>query len=185
MTPHAASPAASVGLVPLRFFDGDTVRSPQGDAWHRGLRSPSVWEQFPPAEQSALRSDDQMRALLREGAGPEWAFVPYLPSITGPLPGTACVTVREVRDLRLVPASGAVLYAARLGRTQSFLGNDQGVFTGGVPVRLRLADLRATLEGVLARRPSAKVTYHRFAGRAYARYATGSTLHTHVFLLTR
>ncbi|MFK0142474.1 hypothetical protein [Streptomyces murinus] len=184
MTVYAASPAGSVRVVPLRFVDGDTVRGPQGEVWHRGLRSPGAWEQFPLSEQSALRSDDQMRALLEEGE-PGWTFVPHLPPITAPLPGTACVAVREVRDLWLVPASGAALYAARLGRTQSFLGNDRGVFTGGSPVRLRLADLRATLEGVLARRPSAKVTYHRLAGRAYARYATGSTLHTHVLLLTR
>ncbi|WP_217226087.1 hypothetical protein [Streptomyces anulatus] len=111
-------------------------------------------------------------------------FAPHLPPITAALPGTACLTAREVRDLQLLPASGAALFRALLGRAHAFLGDNRGAYATGDPVQLRPADLRATLEGVLTRRPSAKVTYHRFAGRVYLRYATGSTLHTHVLVLT-
>ncbi|OEV09204.1 hypothetical protein [Streptomyces nanshensis] len=171
--------------APLRFTDGDSLRAPHGATWRRGLRTPGVWEEFPAAGQAGPRTDDEARALLtREEEG--WLLVPFLPPVTAPLPGTACTSAQQVRDLLLAPASGAVLYTARLGRTQSFLGDDRGAFHDVAhPVRLRPSDLRATLEGVLTRRASAKVTYHRFSGRAYARYATGSTLHTHIHLLTR
>ncbi|MFJ3182348.1 hypothetical protein ACIPJN_28715 [Streptomyces sp. NPDC086796] len=174
----------AAGMMPLRFVDGDSLRSPSGNLWRRGLRSPGVWEEFPLAEQAASRSDDEVRVLLaRDRQG--WLLVPFLPPVDAALPGTACVTAEQIRDLRLDPASGAVLYTARLGRAQSFLGNDQGVFHDAAhPIRLRRTDVRATLEGVLNRRAGAKVTFHRVAGRAYARFATGSSLYTHIHLLT-
>lgn len=183
-TAHTTA-VAGVRVLPLRFVDGDRVRAPHGAAWWRGLRTPGVWEEFPLAERAASRSDDQVRALLAQDQE-DWLLVPFLPAVTAALPGAACTSLEQVRDLRLAPASGAVLYTARLGRAQSFLGDEQGIVHDAAnPVRLRPADVRATLAGVLARRPSVRVTYHRFGGRAYARYAIGSALHTHIHLLTR
>ncbi|MGW2686242.1 hypothetical protein ACWC6I_24210 [Streptomyces sp. NPDC001414] len=183
MTKHS-TPVADLLAVPLRFTDGDRVRGPYGASWWRGLRTPGVWEEFPTAEKLTVRSDEQMRALLE--AGGDWLLIPFLPPVTAPLPGTECTAVEQIRSLQLAPASGAALYIARLGRPQSFLGDDHGTFRdAGLPVRLRPADVRTTLEGVLKRHPGAKVTFHRVAGRAYARYATSSTLHTHIHLLVR
>ncbi|WP_329020341.1 hypothetical protein [Streptomyces sp. NBC_01601] len=170
-------------LQPLRFVDGDLLRSAAGDTWRRGLTAPGLWERFPLAPEAGALRDDQARAMLASRDG--WLFVPTLPTATVALPGTACTTADQVRSLELRPATGAAMYALSLGRVQSFLGNEHGSAREGMrPALLRLADMRATLEGVRARRPAAGVTYHRTGGRAYVRYAVGSTLHTHVYLLT-
>jgi hypothetical protein len=182
MTETETGTATAAKVQPLRFMDGDSVRSPQGATWRRSLRTPGLWEQFPLAP--GTLTDDQVRAAL-EGRD-EWLFAPFLPTVNTQLPGTACATPEQIRDLVLRPASGAVMYAVSLGRAQAFLGNEQGVPRKDVrPAPLRLADLRATLQGVRARRASAGITFHRLGGRAYVRYATGSTLHTHIYLLTR
>ncbi|WP_331752643.1 hypothetical protein OG440_40580 (plasmid) [Streptomyces sp. NBC_00637] len=183
-TETGAGTVTAPKVQPLRFVDGDSVRSPQGATWRRGLRTPGLWEQFPLAPETGTRTDDQVRAAL--GGQGEWLFVPFLPPVNTQLPGTACATPEQIRDLVLRPASGAVMYAVSLGRAQAFLGNEQGVPRKDVrPDPLRLADLRATLQGVRTRRASAGITFHRLGGRAYVRYATGSTLHTHLYLLTR
>lgn len=171
-------------VLPLRFVDGDSVRGPQGATWWRGLRTPGRWERFPLAPEAGALTDDQVHAALVGQDG--WLFAPHLPVVNASLPGTACTSVEQIRDLVLRPASGAVMYAVSLDRVQAFCGNEQGVFRDGLrPRPLRLADVRVTLEGVRARRPSAGVTYHRLGGRAYVRYAVGSALHTHIYLLTR
>ena len=176
--------ATTVSKVqPLRFVDGDTVRSPEGISWRRGLRAPGVWEAFPFIPEAGALGDGQVRDALADRDG--WLFTPVLPSMGAALPGTA-YGVDEIRALVLRPATAAVMYAVRLDRVRAFLGNDQGVFREGLrPVSLRLADMRASLEGVRARRPAAGVTFHRLGGRAYVRYPVGAALHTHIYLLTR
>ncbi|WP_332758310.1 hypothetical protein [Streptomyces sp. MT206] len=169
-------------VLPLRFVDGDRARSQHGLTWHRGLRTAGVWERFPLAPEAGALTDGQLRTALSGQDG--WLFIPDLPTMNAPLPGVACATAEQIQRLELRPATGAAMYAFGLGQVQAFLGNEQGTRREvPLPAGLRLADMRATLAGVRTRRPSAGVTYHRAGGRAYVRYAVGSTLHTHIYLL--
>ncbi|MFF9785624.1 hypothetical protein [Streptomyces nigrescens] len=129
-------------------------------------------------------TDDQVRETALTGRD-GWLFSPFLPTVNTPPPGTACATVAQIRTLKLRPATGAAMYAFTLGRVQAFCGNEQGLPRQDLrPAPLRLADMLVTLEGVRTRHARAAVTYHRFGGRAYVRYVTGSRVHTHIYLLT-
>ncbi|MEU1827159.1 hypothetical protein ABZ502_32625 [Streptomyces abikoensis] len=174
---HASRTAA----VAMRFTDGDTVSFTSGSKWVRGLRQSGQWAEF---GTDAARTDATMRNLL--ATTPDASFIPTLPNVYKPLPGTACSSREALHNLALRPATSATFYTAALNRVQSFLGNENGVLRSGVtPTPLALPAVRASLQSTLTRHPRATITYHRMTGRLYARYAVGqSAIHTHMYVLT-
>lgn len=162
-----------------RFADRDTVRTADGATWHRGLRRPQLWAAL--GSDLPERDDDALRALLADD--PRAAFAPAGPNAYTALPGRVLGTQQDLELLDVRPATGATLYRHSLDRTGAFLGSNPGRRSAPVP-GLRPADVRRSLVGTAARHSRARVTLDRIYGRLHARYAIGSTLHTHTYVLT-
>ncbi|MFJ4680619.1 hypothetical protein [Kitasatospora sp. NPDC088783] len=162
-----------------RFADRDTVRTADGTTWHRGLRGPRSWAAL--GSDLAERDDEALRALLR--SDPHAAYAPAGPDAYAALPGRPLDTLQALELLDLRPATGAVLHRYSLERAGAFLGSNPGLRSAPVP-GLRPADVRSSLRGTAQRHGRARITLERVHGRLHARYAVGSTLHTHTYVLT-
>ncbi|MER0485124.1 hypothetical protein ABR737_43540 [Streptomyces sp. Edi2] len=162
-----------------RFADRDTVRTADGTTWHRGLRRPRSWAAL--GSDLPERDDEAVRALL--GIDPHAVFAPAGPDAYTALPGHVLDTPQALALLDVRPATGATLYRHSLDRTGAFLGSNPGRRSTPVP-GLRPADVRTSLRGTAARHSRARITFDRAHGRLHARYAIGSTLHTHTYALT-
>ncbi|MFG3429739.1 hypothetical protein [Streptomyces californicus] len=162
-----------------RFADRDTVRTADGTTWCRGLRQPRSWAAFGGGPDKC--DDEAMRALL--GNDPRAVFAPAAPDAYAALPGRTLGAQRDLELLDLRPATGATLYRYALDRTGAFLGGSPGRRSAPLP-DLRPADVRTSLRGTAGRYSRARITLDRVHGRLHARYAIGSTLHTHTYVLT-
>ncbi|MFB8291296.1 hypothetical protein [Kitasatospora purpeofusca] len=162
-----------------RFADRDTVRTADGTTWHRGLRHPRSWAAL--GGDVPERDDEALRTLL--DSDPRAAFAPAGPDAYTALPGRVLDGQRALELLDLRPATGAVLHRHSLDRTGAFLGSNPGRRSAPVP-GLRPADVRSSLRGTAQRHDRARITLDRVHGRLHARYAIGSTLHTHTYVLT-
>lgn len=171
--------AAHLSAAPYRFIDGDMIKLRDGGTWRRGVRVAGQWSER--SGEQAERSDEVMRAALASDSAPR--FMPLVPTIGKSLPGVECLSRDALLTMELRPATGATLYTASLNTLQSFCGNEAGVLRNNC-TNLTRPEIRASLQGTLARHPGGKITYQRIAGRLYARYAIQRTLHTHVYVLT-
>nr|BEK71267.1 hypothetical protein KPHV_84940 [Kitasatospora purpeofusca] len=162
-----------------RFADHDSVRTADGTTWHRGLRRPHSWAAL--GSDLPERDDQALRALL--DSDPHAAFAPVGPDAYTPLPGRPLDGPRALELLDLRPATAATLHRHSLDRTGALLGSNPGRRSAPI-AGLRPADVRSSLRGTAQRHSRARITLDRVHGRLHARYAIGSTLHTHTYVLT-
>jgi hypothetical protein len=169
-------------VVPVRFWDGDTVvrREPRTDlVWKRaadGKWYPTVSSGRrigTPVEDSVMRN-----YLEREKSGPESPrFVPRYHWTTDALPGRPIESRADLEAVTL-DAEGAVPFVMSSGALRGFWSlRDLCEEQGGEPAAahvdpaMPLAQMREAL-AVMLEEFRADVSVHRAAGRLYARYQT-------------
>ncbi|MBG7704876.1 hypothetical protein HCJ76_44145 [Streptomyces sp. MC1] len=187
-------PATMPSVVPVRFWDGDRVedweeprsgwalrRGPDG-VWRPLQRAgsyalpPSRDVQFP-----TVFDDDAIRRYLgRPGAAETIRFAPRSFATTEPLPGRLVVDWADLDTLlgMGLGAGGAIPFVASFGPCRGFWSlRDLAAERGGeeaaehVDPAVSLEQMRDAL-AVMLEEHRAEVSFHRPAGRLYARYQT-------------
>lgn len=183
---------------PLRFWDGDRLAAVHDRRiWHRwGGR----WVNYLFAEGSAPFTDAQARALMWHRDEPDAVdFRPRVPAANLPLPGSA-VAARHTAGLVLEPALSVTPYllspAAHRGGVHHFqpahdlleqIGAQPEQATPEPPAQTNTVHTvrRALRLLLLDREQPASVSYHRPAGRLYARQSSQLGVTTFVWILNR
>ncbi|MFD9044419.1 hypothetical protein [Streptomyces bottropensis] len=195
MTDTAPPPAPLPACpAPLRFWDRDRLAAVHGpQVWHRRGGRWVNWfaeDTRPFTDPTALgrpwypQESDAVR------------FIPYTPAADRALPG-APVTAGDVDGLVLTPGRSAVPYVLfPQGHRQGVhhfvpahemsrrLAERDGLDASGHRPSVSLKGLRTSLLAILDGEEQAAVSFHRPAGRVYARRASALGTMTYVWVLS-
>ncbi|MDX3068959.1 MULTISPECIES: hypothetical protein [Streptomyces] len=190
--PPAPLPAC---LAPLRFWDRDRLAAVHGpQVWHRwGGR----WVNYLFAEDTRPFTDRTALGRLWYPQEPDAVrFIPSTPAADHALPG-APVTAADVDGLVLAPGRSAVPYvlfpqghregahhfvpAHEMARRLAELDD---LDASGRRPSVSLQGLRASLLAILDGEEQATASFHRPAGRVYARRASALGTMTYVWVLS-